>query len=110
MKKIIIVSMFIVLVIGCDISSVFENMPDIVFPPEKESTEYILQSGNPLFYFGFGVEELEFSDNTIRTGDFEYIVENGSVMLPMGNMEVVVSVRMLTFISPDVDPLVFVSL
>ena len=110
MKKIIIVSMFIVLVIGCDISSVFENMPDIVFPPEKESTEYILQSGNPLFYFGFGVEELEFSDNTIRTGDFEYIVENGSVMLPMGNMEVVVSVRALTFISPDVDPLVFVSL
>ena len=73
MKKIIIVSMFIVLVIGCDISSVFENMPDIVFPPEKESTEYILQSGNPLFYFGFGVEELEFSDNTIRTGDFEYL-------------------------------------
>lgn len=110
MKKIIIVSMFIVLVIGCDISSVFENMPDIVFPPEKESTEYILQSGNPLFYFGFGVEELEFSDNTIRTGDFEYIVENGSVMLPMGNMEVVVSVRTLTFIYPDVDPLVFVSL
>ena len=110
MKKIIIVSMFIVLVIGCDISSVFENMPDIVFPQEKESTEYILQSGNPLFYFGFGVEELEFSDNTIRAGDFEYIVENGSVMLPMGNMEVVVSVRTLTFISPDVDPLVFVSL
>lgn len=110
MKKIIIVSMFIVLVIGCDISSVFENMPDIVFPPEKESTEYILQSGNPLFYFGFGVEELEFSDNTIRAGDFEYIVENGSVMLPMGNMEVVVSVRTLTFIYPDVDPLVFVSL
>ena len=64
MKKIIIISMFIVLTIGCDISSVFENMPDIVFPPEKESTEYILQSGNPLFYFGFGVEELEFSDNT----------------------------------------------
>ncbi len=110
MKKIILYFLVLVSLASCDFGGVFDNIPAIVFPPESESYEYVIQSGNPYLYFGYAVETVEYKDGTIIAGELEYSVDGSRVSLPGGNAEIAVSTRSITISYPGLEPVVFVSL
>lgn len=111
MKQLFVLCAVLFLFASCDVSSVFDELPDKLFPEKEGKVEYTLQDGNSLLYFGFPVETVEYENSILAAGGVEYnLADSNSIMLMGGFATVIVSGNCITLSIPGQDSLLYVSL